>query len=108
MYNARELVILRAKLAKAEDLVELIAAAKNHLCKDGFSDQINKIILWEQEREWNHIVDGLSYDAIDQAIEKSQGKREHRGSSIPAVMFVEYKLQKDAMEFVDHGKLTWC
>lgn len=72
MYNARELVILRAKLAKAEDLVELIAAAKNHLCKDGFSDQINKIILWEQEREWNHIVDGLSYDAIDQAIEKSQ------------------------------------
>lgn len=108
MYNARELVILRVKLAKAEDLVELIAAAKKHLADDGYSNQINKIVLWEQEREWDHIVDGLSYEDIDRAIEKCGGKQEHRGSSIPCVMFVEEKLQKEAMEFVDHGKLTWC
>ncbi|KAG5356807.1 Lysine acetyltransferase [Yarrowia sp. C11] len=108
MYNARELVILRAKLAKAEDLVELVAAAKKHLVNEGFSNQINKIIIWEQEREWDHIANGVPLEAITQAIEKCGGKQEHRGSSIPCVMFVEDQLQKEPMEFVDHGKLTWC
>lgn len=108
MYNARELVVLRVKLAKAEDLVGLIAAAKKHLSDEGYSNKINKIIVWEQEREWDHIVDGLSKEAFNQAVEKCGGKTEHRGSSIPCVMFVEEQLQKEVMEFVDHGKLTWC
>ncbi|KAG5366922.1 Lysine acetyltransferase [Yarrowia sp. B02] len=108
MYNAQELVVLRAKLAKPEDLSELVAAAKKHLATDGYCERINKVLIWQQERDWNHFVGGIAEEAFDQAVQSCGGKLEHRGSSIPCNMFVEEKLQKEVSEFVDHGKLTWC
>lgn len=106
MYNAKELAVLRVKLAKAEDLKVLIDAAKKHVKEAGFS-MIDKVVVWQQEREWNDVVGCVKQNEFEKEMEELGAKYEHRGSSIPCVMFVEGDIQGCACEFVDHGKLTW-